>query len=121
MSPLQKRILFWLPRVLTIAFAFFLSIFALDVFSEGLGFWQTALALTMHLIPTFLVVAILLAAWRWEWTGAVLFAAAGILYAVKALPRHPSWFLGISVPLLIVAGLFLLDWVKRAELRPTRR
>ena len=30
----MKRFLFWLPRILTIIFILFISIFALDVFSE---------------------------------------------------------------------------------------
>jgi hypothetical protein len=34
-----RRLLFWSPRVLCVAFAIFLSLFALDVFSEGLGVW----------------------------------------------------------------------------------
>ena len=30
-----KRLLFWTPRILCIAFAFFVSLLALDVFGEG--------------------------------------------------------------------------------------
>ncbi len=37
----MKQFLFWSPRVLTILFALFLSLFALDVFGEGYGFWAT--------------------------------------------------------------------------------
>ena len=32
-----RQFLFWSPRVLTILFALFLSLFALDVFEEGYG------------------------------------------------------------------------------------
>lgn len=51
MTNFSKRTLFWTPRVLSIAFIAFLSIFALDVFSEHLGFWQTVAAFMMHQIP----------------------------------------------------------------------
>ena len=78
MSNFSKRALFWTPRALSIAFIAFLSVFALDVFDEHLGFWQTALALAMHLIPVFVLIAVLVLAWRWEWIGAALFAAASI-------------------------------------------
>ena len=50
-----RQFLFWSPRVLTILFALFLSLFALDVFEEDRDFWGTALALFMHLIPTWIV------------------------------------------------------------------
>lgn len=107
--------LYWSPRVLCIAFAVFLSLFALDVFESGRGFWETALALAMHLIPTLMVVAVLVLAWRWEWIGAVVFTGLAVLYFVCfALPRHhPEWALLISGPLLVVAGLFLANWLKK--------
>jgi hypothetical protein len=64
MSRTQARLLLWSPRVLGIGFGVFVSLFALDVFSEGLGVWQTALALLIHLIPTAILVAVLLIAWH---------------------------------------------------------
>jgi hypothetical protein len=113
-----KLLLFWSPRVLCMAFAVFISLFALDVFGEGNGFWGTAVALAMHLIPTALIVLVLTLAWRWEWIGGVVFAALAGAYFWVALSRnHPAWSLVISVPLLLVAGLFLLNWVMRDELR----
>ena len=121
MSAYSRRILFWAPRALGIAFALFLSMFALDVFGEGYGFWNTLLALAMHLIPTAIVAVVLVLAWRWEWIGVVLFAAAAILYLVNTL-RHPDWILFISGPLFLIAVLFLVSWLKRTELhsRPLR-
>ena len=59
MTPNRKRLLFWSPRMLCIAFATFISLFALDVFAEGYGFWRTALALVMHLRLTAIVVIVL--------------------------------------------------------------
>ena len=55
MNKTTQRFIFWTPRVICILFAFFTSLFALDVFSEGLGFWKTFLALIMHLIPTWII------------------------------------------------------------------
>jgi hypothetical protein len=121
MGPIQKRLLYWSPRVLTILFAIFLSLFALDVFNEGYGFWKTVLALAIHLVPTFIVLAVLLLAWRWEWIGAVLFAAAAALYTAQVRPRHFSWAVisAIALPLLVIAALFLINWLKRQKLRTT--
>jgi hypothetical protein len=111
-----RRLLFWSPRVLCIAFALFLSLFALDVFNEGLGLWKTILALSIHLIPTAFVVLVLALSWRWEWVGGTFFIAAGILYLILAR-HHPDWVVVISGPLFLVGALFLLNWLKRAEIR----
>ena len=72
MNTITKRGLFWTPRVLGILIAVFFSLFALDVFSGGYGFWKTILALLIHLVPTYIVVIALVIAWRWEWAGAIL-------------------------------------------------
>ena len=120
MNRIERRLLFWPPRILCIAFAVFLSLFALDVFNETHGFGQTALALLIHLVPTAIVVAVLIVAWRWEWIGAVLYAAAAAFYASRVLPKHPSWALTIALPLLAIAALFLVNWLKRSELLAAR-
>jgi hypothetical protein len=119
-----KRLLFWSPRILCILFAAFLSLFALDVFDGRHGFWQTMLALLMHLIPVFVLILALVIAWRWEWVGAVLYAAAGTWYVIWAL-RHPNlparikllWSSTIAGPAFVIAALFLLNWLYRAQLR----
>ncbi len=120
MSPVVLRLLFWAPRILSIAFAIFLSLFALDVFNENHGFGQIALTLLIHMIPAFIVLAVLIVAWRWEWAGAVLFASAAAFYAASVLPRHPNWAATISLPLLIIAALYLASWLMRSQLRPAR-
>ena len=112
-----RQLLFWTPRVLGILFAAFVSIFALDVFGEGSGFWGTILALVMHLLPTLVVLAVLAIAWRWEAVGGTLLIALGLYYLMD-WPRW-SWstYLVISGPLLLTGGLFLTDWAYRARLR----
>jgi lysylphosphatidylglycerol synthetase-like protein (DUF2156 family) len=114
-----KRLMFWSPRVLCIAFALFLSLFALDVFNEGLGLVKTILALSIHLIPTAFILVVLAVSWRWEWVGGVVFIAAGILYLTRAWNR-PSWVVVICGPLFLMGALFLLNWSKRAEIRAGR-
>ncbi len=128
MSDLSKRSLFWAPRALSIVFIAFLSLFAMDVFGEHLGFWQTVLALCMHLMPSFVLVAALVLAWRWEWIGAALYGAAGLFYVVWVVsisrPVPPGvrliWALMIAGPAFVIAGLFLANWLKHTELRSTR-
>jgi hypothetical protein len=118
MSVFLKRTLFWGPRILGILFALFMSLFALDVFGEGYGFWETILALVMHLVPTYILVVVLVVAWRWEWVGAILFSLLGVLYLVMTRGRvHWSAYLTISGPLFLVGGLFLANWLSRRSPR----
>lgn len=113
--------LFWTPRILCLLFAAFLSVFALDVFDEGYGFWKTILALLVHLIPTWIILIVLAISWRWEWVGAILFTALGVLYPVLFWGRFVWYvYLFMSGPLFAVGGLFLVNWFFRREL-PARR
>jgi hypothetical protein len=113
------RVLYWTPRVLSLLFAVFLGIFALDAFDGGPGWGRQVGAFLIHLVPTYLVVAILAVAWRWEWVGAVAFCALGVAYLATAWGRfHWSAYAVISGPLFVLAGLFLANWAKRATLRP---
>jgi hypothetical protein len=115
------NLLYWPPRVLCLLFAGFISLFALDVFSEGYGFWETALALLMHLVPTGVLILVLVIAWRWEWVGGVLFAALGVIYMVWAWGRfHPSVYVTIAGPLVLMSYLFFLNWSYRDEIRTQR-
>jgi hypothetical protein len=104
-----KPIMFWTPRILTVLFAIFISLFAFDVFGEGYSFWETVLALFMHLIPTAIILLVLVVAWRWEQVGGILFIALGLLYLVDS-NQHWSSYVIISGPLFVVGILFLLDW-----------
>lgn len=120
MSRMTQRLLYWSPRILSIGFAIFLSLFALDVFDEFHGFWRVAAALAVHLIPALIIVVVLIAAWRWEWIGAVLYLLGAVYYAINMLHRNiNNWpaVLGISLPLLLLAALFLTSWIERSKLR----
>ncbi len=114
---LQKGLLYWAPRALCILFIVFVSLFALDVFDERLPFWRMLAALGMHLIPTFIMIVLLAISWRWEWVGATGFAALSVLYIVRMGGISHAYAV-ILVPALVIALLFLLNWVYRAELKP---
>jgi hypothetical protein len=117
---LAQQLLYWAPRVLCIVTAMFISLFALDVFNEGQGFWGTAVALLMHLIPTFIILVLLLLSWRREWIGGILFILLGVLYVVWAWNKpfgHWSTFVIIAGPPVLAGVLFLLSWRYRGKLR----
>lgn len=115
------RWLYWTPRVLGVLFAVFTSVFALDVFGEHYPPGRLLVALAMHLVPTALVVAALLVAWRWEGIGALSLIGLGVYYVASSW-GHSRWdaYLAIAGPLVVTGLLFLLSWLRRAG-PPTRR
>jgi hypothetical protein len=99
-------------------FAIFISLFALDVFMEGYGLWETIAALFMHLIPTAIILGVLAIAWRWEKIGGILFVLLGVAYiALFWDPERLPGYLVISGPLFLVGILFLLDGLLIRESR----
>jgi len=118
MNKTMQRMLFWSPRALTIIFAVFISIFALDVFNEGYDFWKTLLALAIHLIPTLVILLFLVVAWRWEWIGGIVFLILAVSYVVMVWGRFPvSVYFVISGPMVIISMLFFVNWKYRSEIR----
>jgi hypothetical protein len=64
-----------------------------------------------------MVLAALVIAWRWEWIGAAGFAGLAMWYAGENWRRHPNWVVVIGGPLVVIAALFLVNWLKHDELR----
>jgi len=111
----KGQILRYAPRVLSLLYVLFLSLFALDVFSEYSG-WAVILPLLIHLIPSFILLIILVVAWKYELVGAVAFLGFSIFYIVNVgLDRPWSWYVGISLPSAVVGILFLLSWIGRKK------
>jgi len=114
-----RRALYWTPRILSIAFALFLSVFALDVFESASGFWEIVSALLIHLIPVYVVLIFAALAWRWEWVGAVAFPALALLYIVATFGMFPLLnYLIMTGPLFVIGALFLVRSIYGARLRP---
>lgn len=116
MNTLSAKASFLAPRALAILFILFVSMFALDVFGEGRGFWQTLTALGMHLIPSFVLVGALVIAWRWEWAGAIIFAASGTFF-FHIVRGHWWGKLLFASPCFLTAWLFLVNWRRKREQR----
>lgn len=103
-----ERTLYWLPRLMMFAFAGFVSIFAVDVFGESSGVVATAIALFLHLIPTFLVLMVLWLAWRRESVGGGLLLLLGVVYCASTWGRFPiGTYLTIAGPLFLAGALFV--------------
>ncbi len=119
MNKTLKQILFWTPRVAGILFVLFISLFAFDVFGEGLGFWGTFLALFMHLLPSILLAIAIYIAGKREWFGAVLFIGWAIWYVVFFRDRDFPWITYVIIAGIpaVIGLLFLADWIWRKQIR----
>ena len=73
------KLLHWLPRILCMLAIIFISIFAADAFAPGLTIGQQLRDFFMHLIPSYILLAFLLIAWRWEFVGGILFMLIGLV------------------------------------------
>ncbi|MFH2103547.1 MAG: hypothetical protein ABIJ39_09375 [Chloroflexota bacterium] len=116
MNRSPKQFLYWTPRILAVVFILFVSMFAMDVFAEGYGIWEAAVALFMHLLPSIGMVIALVLGWKWEWLGSVGFGLAGVWFLVITWGHWGVVLMFAGVPLLI-AGLFLVGWLKRKQIR----
>ena len=108
------------PRMLCILAILFISVFALDAFDSRLPLSLQFNAFLLHLIPTFVLTAILIVAWRWELIGGIIFVliAAGLSPVVYDINHHRNNFTAmtslrnvvmIMFPFILVGGLFLLS------------
>jgi hypothetical protein len=109
-----RKFIFWAPRVLTIIFILFLSLFALDSFDPGQPIPYMIVAFLIHLIPCYILAAVLIISWKRELVAAVVFPILGILYMIVSFKNVGfialSWSIIISGPAFIIGVLFLLNW-----------
>jgi hypothetical protein len=109
----------WIPRILCILAILFISMFALDSFAPHLTIWQQIGGFLIHLIPTYILVAALVVAWKWELIGGILFVLVGagfspLVYNINYHRTHSVMvslgiLLMVTFPFILVGGLFLLS------------
>jgi len=117
----NKGTLFWLPRILTLIFIAFISMFALDVFGMGLGFFGTLGALIAHLIPTMILSIILIICWRKSLLLGIMWIIFGFWYISLMIPNmiqsfeyyHLAWIIEFSGMAFVIAILFFCDLRKK--------
>ncbi|MFA5076515.1 MAG: hypothetical protein WC480_03825 [Patescibacteria group bacterium] len=114
-----NKFIYWTPRIMSILFIIFLTLFSLDVFEGHYGFGGTVVALLIHNIPAVILAIVLWLAWKREIVGGIIFILAGFLYLGLIL-RNPEfeWYLLsysfiIAVPTFFIGTLFLVGWLKK--------
>jgi hypothetical protein len=119
MNKYSRIFLYWTPRALGILFILFVSMFALDIFEMGLGFWGTIAGLFMHLLPSIFMTIALVLGWRREWIGALGFFAFGVWYLVIAWDNQLHWSVYALLAGIpgVIGIMFLLGWIYREKVR----
>lgn len=121
------RLFHWLPRIICILAILFISMFAVDAFAPGLTIWQQIGGFLIHLIPSYILLAMLLVAWKWEYSGGITFTITGLAFcvAVFLLNHNRNQFsvaqstinaLIVAFPFVIVGVLFIVSYKKKKRL-----
>jgi len=122
------KIIYWFPRVLCILAILFVSLFALDAFSSDESFWGQIGDFLVHLIPSFILTAVLILAWKRELIGGIIFIIIGVglspsIFLGNYHMNHSIWIsssiiLMITFPFAVTGILFLLSNKLRKEKKP---
>ncbi len=120
------KILYWAPRIICILAILFVSLFALDAFDPELTFWQQIGGFLIHLIPSFILLALLLLAWKHEYLGGLIFIFIGFVFGIIVFRmnykmNHSIWMsIGIVasliLPFVIAGALFMVHHFKNKSL-----
>jgi prolipoprotein diacylglyceryltransferase len=120
---LSIKVFQWIPRILCILAILFVSLFALDSFSPERTFWQNTVAFLMHLIPSFVLLAILITAWKWEKTGGIILIIFGLLFCILIFMTNynrtqsvvTSLFITLilCIPFVVAGILFIISHLRK--------
>jgi hypothetical protein len=121
------KVFHWLPRIICLLAILFVSLFAADAFAPELTIWQQLGAFIIHLIPSFILLAFLIVAWKWEYVGGLIFLIIGavlspIVFMHNYNMNHSVWMslgiiLSITIPFVIVGALFLVSYFLKKKNR----
>jgi len=116
-----NKFVYWVPRILSIIFIFFLALMSLDVFSSKLSFWQILVGLFMHNIPTLVLLIVLIISWKYEIVGGITFILAGLFYIIMVSIKVAwylalSWSLTIAGPAFLIGIFFMINWFKKKQI-----
>jgi hypothetical protein len=113
------KVIHWLPRVICILAILFISMFAVDAFAPGLSIWKQLVDFIIHLIPSYILIALLIVAWKWEYIGGIVFTAIGLGLSpfIFIHNYHMNHSVGMSLgiimlitfPFIVVGILFILS------------
>lgn len=119
------KLFHWLPRILCILAIVFVSLFALDAFNDKLPILEQIKDFIIHLVPSFVLIILLIIAWKWEKIGGIIFLVLGLGFSPflfmknykmnQSIAMSSVVILIICVPFIIVGILFLISYYKKRK------
>jgi hypothetical protein len=113
------KLIHWLPRIICILAILFISMFALDAFNPEKTIWQQIGDFLIHLIPSFVLIIILIIAWKREFIGGIIFTLIGLgfspfIFIYNYNMNQSVWMslfiiLIVTIPYVTAGILFILS------------
>ena len=113
-----SKLIHWLPRIICLIAIAYISLFSLDAFDPEHSFWKQLGDFFMHLIPSFVLLAVLIVAWRREMVGGIIFTMIGLVltpyvYSINYSMNQSFWMslgiiMTITFPFILVGILFIV-------------
>ena len=96
------RVIYWMPRIMCILAILFISMFALDAFNPEKTIWQQIGDFLIHLIPSFVLIIILIIAWKREFIGGIIFTLIGLGFSPFIFIHNYNMNLSVWMSLFII-------------------
>ncbi|MGA2407343.1 MAG: hypothetical protein ABSF81_11420 [Bacteroidales bacterium] len=122
----STKVLHWTPRILGILAILLISLFSLDSFSSERTFWQNTTAFLMHNIPSFVLLAVLIVAWKWEKVGGIILIIIGLAFSIFIFVFNYKrnhfpvmtclvGTLALAIPFVLAGILFILNYYRKKK------
>ena len=109
---MRSKFFYWLPRVLTILSILFMAMFSLDSFGGNASVWKKILTLLIHNIPVYILIIILIIAWKREVTGGIMLILVSIAMGIffHSFTTNPG-SIPVIAPFFLEGLLFVLHGI----------
>lgn len=110
------KVLYWFPRILAILAILFMMMFSFDTLGADVTLGKKILGFLAHNIPAFVLIIVLVVAWKYEIIGGAIFILLSVAMAVfyKSFSGNPGSLI-IIAPFVIAGLMFILHKVLAAD------
>ena len=126
------KVIHWLPRIICMLAILFISMFALDAFNPEKTIWLQIGNFLMHLIPSFVLIILLIIAWKRDFIGGIIFTLIGLgfspfIFMHNYYMNQSVWMsimisIIVTMPFFIIGILFIVSHrIKKKNLSPSTK